>query len=198
MLTVSSDVSILGRQWQPLSGLLWAYGNPPITSPRKLPLLISNSSAGFEPTTSRSAGRILRDPRAVSQVGRKGGTKVFKYRRKNPWVPTLTKLFPKIRADACSWLGTKKAVYYCAQSVNSFSWVVFVSSYTTAIVSPHLPGSFTKLVRARVTFIFYFPNQKRIEWTTDRWVEKTLGCYQQDQLTLPREYSVWRITMSRK
>ena len=25
----------------------------------------------------------------------------------------------------------------------------------------HLPGSFTKLVRARETFIFYFPNQKR-------------------------------------
>ena len=36
-----------------------------------------------------------------------------------------------------------------------------MSSYTTAIVSPHLPGSFTKLVRARKTFIFYFPNQKR-------------------------------------
>ena len=27
----------------------------------------------------------------------------------------------------------------------------FVSSYTTAIVLPHLPGSFTKLVRARET-----------------------------------------------
>ena len=36
-----------------------------------------------------------------------------------------------------------------------------MSSYTTAIVSPHLPGSFIKLVRARETFIFYFPNQKR-------------------------------------
>ena len=29
------------------------------------------------------------------------------------------------------------------------------------IVSPHLPGSFTKLVRERKTFIFYFHNQKR-------------------------------------
>ena len=37
----------------------------------------------------------------------------------------------------------------------------FVSSYTTAIVSPNLPGSFTTLVRARKTFIFNFPNQKR-------------------------------------
>ena len=32
-----------------------------------------------------------------------------------------------------------------------------------------LSGSFTKLVRARETFIFYFPNQKRRNY---RWVEK--------------------------
>ena len=104
---------------------------------------------------------ILGDPGAVSRVGRKGGTKVFKYGRKSPLVPTLTKLFPTIQANAGSWLGTKNALYYCAQSVKSFSWFLFVSSYTTAIVSPHLSGSFTKLVRARKTFIFYFPNQKR-------------------------------------
>ena len=46
---------------------------------------------------------ILRDPGAVSRVGRKGSTKVFKYRRNSPWVPTLTELFPKIQADASSW-----------------------------------------------------------------------------------------------
>ena len=78
---------------------------------------------------------ILGDPGTVSQVGRKGGTKVFKYGWKSPWVSTLTELFPKILADAGSWLGTKNALYYCAQSVHSFSWVLFVSSYTTAIVS---------------------------------------------------------------
>ena len=33
---------------------------------------------------------ILGDPGAVSRVGRKGGTKVFKYRQKSSWVPTLT------------------------------------------------------------------------------------------------------------
>ena len=43
---------------------------------------------------------ILGDPGAVSRVGRKGATKVFKYGRKSPWVPTLTKLFPEIQADA--------------------------------------------------------------------------------------------------
>ena len=43
---------------------------------------------------------ILGDPGAVSWVGRKGGTKVFKYWRKSPWVPTLTELFSKLQADA--------------------------------------------------------------------------------------------------
>ena len=45
---------------------------------------------------------ILGDPGAVSRVGRKGGTRVFKYGQKSPWVPTLTELFPKIQADAGS------------------------------------------------------------------------------------------------
>ena len=92
-----------------------------------------------------------RRPRGSQSVGRKFGTKVFKYGQKSPWVPTLTELFPKIQADATSWMGTKNALYYCAQSANSFSWVLFVSSYTMATVSPQLPGSFTKLVRARKT-----------------------------------------------
>ena len=33
---------------------------------------------------------ILGDPGEVSRVGRKGGTKVFKYGQKSSWVPTLT------------------------------------------------------------------------------------------------------------
>ena len=52
-----------------------------------------------------------------------------------PGYRALTELFPKIRAVPSSWLGTKNALYYCAQSASSFSWVLFVSSYTTAIVS---------------------------------------------------------------
>ena len=51
---------------------------------------------------------ILGDPGAVSRVGKKGTTKVFKYGQNSPWVLTLTELFPKIQADAVSWLGTKK------------------------------------------------------------------------------------------
>ena len=61
-----------------------------------------------KPKTSRQKTKyltgkpILGDPGAVSRVGRKGATKVFKYGRKSPWVPTLTELFPKIQADASS------------------------------------------------------------------------------------------------
>ena len=99
--------------------------------------------------TSRAEG-ILGDPGAVSRVGRKGGTKVFKYVRKSPWVPTLTERFPKIQAVAGSWLGTKNGLYYCAQSANYSSWVLFVSSHTTAIVSitaypDHAPKKCTQL-----------------------------------------------------
>ena len=75
-----------------------------------------------------------RRPRG-SRAGRKGATKVFKHRRKSPWVPTLTRPFPNGQANAGSWLGTKNALYYCAQSANSISWVLFVSLYTTAINS---------------------------------------------------------------
>ena len=45
---------------------------------------------------------ILADPGVVSRVGRKGATKVFKYGRRSPWVPTLTELFPKLQAEAGS------------------------------------------------------------------------------------------------
>ena len=105
---------------------------------------------------SDNLSRILGDPGVVSRVRRKIATKVLKYGQKSPWVPTLTELFPKIQVDAASWLGIKNALYHCAQSANSFSWVVFVSSYTTAIVSPHLSGSFTKLVRGKKTLFSTF------------------------------------------
>ena len=82
---------------------------------------------------------ILGDPGAVSRAGLKGATKVFKHRRKSPWVPTLTGPFPNGQKNAGSWLGTENALYYCAQSANSFSRVLFLSSYTTAIIPPQLP-----------------------------------------------------------
>ena len=54
------------------------------------------------------------------------------------------------------------------------SWDVFMFSNTTAIVSPYLSGSLTKVVHARETVIFFFPNQKRRNY---RWLEKTFRIY---------------------
>ena len=48
------------------------------------------------------ANCILGDPGAVSWAGRNSATNVFKYRRKIPWVPTLTGPFPNGQANAGS------------------------------------------------------------------------------------------------
>ena len=107
----------------------------------------------------------------------------FKRRRKSPLVPTLTGLFPNGQTNAGSWLGTKNALY-CAQSAKSFSWVLFVSSYTTAIISPQLPGSFTKLS---------YPDKG----TTDE--SKTFRMLSAGAIQFAlRKFCFWRITMYHK
>ena len=93
-------------------------------------------------------------------------------------------------------IGHKNSLYYCAQLANSFSWVLFVSLYTMAIVLSPLPSSFTKLVRAKETFIFYFPNQKQRNY---RWVEKTFGMLSAGAIQFaPRILCFWLITIYRK
>ena len=79
--------------------------------------------------------------------------------------------------NAGSWLGTKNALYYCSQLANSFSWVLFVSLYSTANISPH-----SCLVRSPS-----FPNQKGRNY---QWVDKRFRCYQQEQFNLHWENSV--------
>ena len=101
----------------------------------------------------------------------------FKHGRKSPRVPTLTGPFVNGQENARSWLGTKNALYYCAQSTNSISWVLFVSSHTMAIISP----------LARLVHQAFPCNQKRKNY---RWVEKRFGCYQQEQFNLHWENSV--------
>ena len=111
-------------------------------------MLLSTSGTFTRPSGDFQRVFILGDPGEVSWAGRKGATKVFKYRRKSSWVPTLTRPFPNGQVNAGSWLGTKNALYYGAQSANSIS-VLFVSSYTTAIDSitaclAHAPKKFTQ------------------------------------------------------
>ena len=62
---------------------------------------------------------ILGGPGAVSRVGRKGATKVFKDGRKRPWVPTLTRPFQTVKRMLAPDWAQKNASYYCAQSANS-------------------------------------------------------------------------------
>ena len=89
-----------------------------------------------------------RRPRG-SQSGReKRRDETFQVRAKEPLGTASHRTISKNSSGCRLWLGTKNALYYCAQSANSFSRLLFVSWYTTAIVSPHLPGSFTKLARA--------------------------------------------------
>ena len=137
-----------------------------------------------------------RRPRGNQSGREKRRDESFQVWAKEPRVPTLTKLFPNIQANAGSWLGPKNALYYCAQSANSVSWVLFASLYTTAIVSPHLPSLFTKLVLARKTFIFYFPNQKRRNYP---WVEKTFRMLSAGAIQFaPWIFCFWLITMHHK
>ena len=144
---------------------------------------------GLNPRHSARQAASSGDLGAVIQDGRKGGTRVFKYGRKSPWVPTLTELFPKIQVDAGSWLSTK---LLCIIGPNRrtvshelFSWVRtrrLLSRHTWPVRSPSL------CVQGKLLFYTFLA---RNEGTTDRWVDKTLGCYRQDQLNLPREYSVF-------
>ena len=86
---------------------------------------------------------ILRDPGAVSRVGRKGGTKVFKYAQKSPWVPALTELFPKINRrtvspEFFSWVRTRRLLsrsrlVWLMQQRNARSQETF-----SLIKNPHL------------------------------------------------------------
>ena len=82
----------------------------------------------FKATRLEQNPTILGDPRAVNRVGRKNVTKVFKYGRKSPWVPTVTEPFPKFkRMLAPDWAPKMLCII--------LPLVLFVSSYTTAIVS---------------------------------------------------------------
>ena len=116
------------------------------------------------------------NPGAVSRAGRNGATKVFKHWRKSPWVRTLTGPFPNSQVNTGSWLGTKK----CIVLLCPIGEQIFVSSYTTAIISPQLRSLFTK-----------FPNQTK-ELPMSRKMFRMLSAWA-IQFAL-RKFSFWRIT----
>ena len=96
---------------------------------------------------------------------------------------------PLGKANAGSRLGTKIALYYCAQSRRTvspefFSWVRtrrLLSRHTCPVRSPSL------CVQGKLLFSTFLTRNKGI---TDE-LKKRLGYYQQEQLNLPREYSVF-------
>ena len=95
------------------------------------------------------------NPGAVSRARRNGTTKVFKHWRKSPWVPTLTGPFPNSQANTGSWVGTKTALYYCAQSANRFSWVRtrwLLSCHSCAVYSRSFPNQTKELPMSRKMF----------------------------------------------
>ena len=122
----------------------------------------ANYSEGFWRITSKTNAKIKvrrhlesghanrRSPNSVPDVLEKAETQG--HRRKSPWVPTLTGPFLNGQENAGSWLGTKNALYYCAQLANSISWVLFVSSYTTALTRSRLVWLQQRNARSQESF----------------------------------------------
>ena len=130
-------------------------------------------------------GRILGDPGAVSRVGRKGATKVFKYGRKSP-LPNYFQKFKRMLAPdwtqkmLCIIVPNRRTV-----SPEFFSWVRtrrLLSRHSCPVCSPS-----SVCVQGKLLFSTFLT---RNEGTTDE-SKKRLGCYQQEQFNLPREYSVF-------
>ena len=102
-----------------------------------------------------------RRPRGSNSGRDKRRDESFKARAKEPLGTDSYRTISKTLSGCRLLIGHKKCFVLLYPIGEQFLLSFFVSSYTTAIVLPHLPGSFTKLVRARETFIFYFPNQKQ-------------------------------------
>ena len=72
-----------------------------------------------------------------------GATKVFKHgQRRTPGYKLSLNHSRRLR-EYFLLTGQQNALYYCSQSANSISSLLFVGLYRTAIVSPYLCGSFT-------------------------------------------------------
>ena len=126
----------------------------------------------YSHVTQVSGYSILGEPGAVSRAGRKGATKVFKHRRKSPWVPTLTGPFPNGQADAG----------FCLEQLLLLSFREFVhDGYYLATVAWFVHQAFPT----------------RNEGTTDESKNVSNAISRSNQFVL-RKFCFWRITMYRK
>ena len=123
--------------------------------------------------SSDNAHHIVRDPGKVSCVVRKGAES-FQARVEEPLGSDSYQTISELSGECWLLIGLKKCfVLLCPiGEQQKLSRVLFVFSNTTAIVSPYFFGSLTKVVHARETVIFFFPNQKRRNY---RWFQKTFG-----------------------
>ena len=116
-----------------------------------------------------------------SQSGReKRRDESFQARAKEPLGTDSHRTISKKSSGCRLLIGHKKCfVFLCPMGeqflLSSFRELVH-DGYCLATL-----GWFIKLVRARNTFIFYFPKKTK----------ERLGCYQQEQFNFPREYSVF-------
>ena len=135
-----------------------------------------------------------RRPRGGQSSREKRRDESFQVRAKEPLGTDSHRTMSKNSSGCRLLIGHKKCFVLLCPIGEQFLLSSF-REFVHDVVSPHLPGSFTKLVRARETFIFYFPNQKRRNY---RWVEKTFGMLSAGAIQFaPRIFCFWRITSLR-
>ena len=108
-------------------------------------------------TTSVLVAQHPRRPRGSQLSREKRRDESFQAQVEEPLGTDSHRTISKRSSECWLLIGHKKCFVLLCPIGEQF----LVSSYTIGIMSPQLPGSFTKLVRTRETSIFYFPNQKR-------------------------------------
>ena len=137
-----------------------------------------------------------RRPRG-SQPGReKRRDESFQVRVKEPLGTDSHRTISKNLSGCRSLIGHEKCFVLLCPIGEQFLLSSFREFVHDGYCLATLAGSFTKIVRARETFIFYFPNQKRRNY---RWVEKTFGMPSAGAIQFaPRIFCFWLVTINRK
>ena len=138
--------------------------------------------------SSDNAHHIVGDPGKVSCVVRKGAES-FQARVEEPLGSDSYQTISKRSGECWLQIGLKKCfVLLCPIGEQQrLFWGVFVFSN-----SPYLSGALIKVVHARETVIFFFPNQKRRSY---RWFEKTFRIYGFNTTNLRSEFRHFLLRM---